>query len=156
MNRERAETRLRLVAEAELRCATTLPRDGAATPREMPGAGRGAVALRQRSAVGAAVYCLPRYQREVIGLRDNERDRGFKAAAERDFAAARLAVGAQLNGQGVIWMVAGDPTFTSGERVVVDTGTPMTSSSPGTIRTLAAAAGPSSATVLGVAAAADW
>ena len=59
-------------------------------------------------------------------------------------------------GQGVIWMVADDPTSASDELVIVDIETPMTSSSPGTIRSLAAAVNPSSATVLGVAAAVDW
>ena len=66
MNREHAETHLRLVAEAELCRATTPPRDGAATP-DMPGAERGAVVLRA-SAVAAAMYDLPRYQRDVIAL----------------------------------------------------------------------------------------
>ena len=68
MNRERAETHLRLVAEAELRRATTPPEDGAATPPGMPGAERGALVLRQRSAVAAALYDLPQRQREVIAL----------------------------------------------------------------------------------------
>ena len=68
MNRERAETYLRAVAEAELRRATAPPRDGAATPSDLPAAGRGAFVLRQRSAVAAALYDLPRRQREVIAL----------------------------------------------------------------------------------------
>ena len=68
MNRERAETHLRLVAEAELRRATVPPRDGAATPPDMPGAERGALVARQRPAVAAALYDLPQRQREVIAL----------------------------------------------------------------------------------------
>ena len=68
MNRERAETHLRLVAEAELRRATAPPRDGAAAPPDMPGAERGALVVRQRSAVAAALYDLPQRQREVIAL----------------------------------------------------------------------------------------
>ena len=59
MNRERAETHLRLVAEAELRRATVPPRDGAATPPDMPGAERGALVARQRSAVAAALTTCP-------------------------------------------------------------------------------------------------
>ncbi len=72
----------------------------------MSGAERGTVVLRQRSAVAAAPYGLSCYQREVIALQDSERDQGFKAAAEQAFAAACLATAAQLNGQGIIWMVA--------------------------------------------------
>jgi Sigma-70, region 4 len=68
VNRERAETHLRLVAEAELRRATTPPRNGAAAPPDMPGSGRGALVVRQRSAVAAALYDLPQRQREVIAL----------------------------------------------------------------------------------------
>ena len=45
VNREHAETHLRLVAEAELRRATTPPLHGAAAPG-VPGAERGAVVLR--------------------------------------------------------------------------------------------------------------
>jgi hypothetical protein len=67
VNRERAETHLRLVAEAELRRAATPSREGAAMPPAGPGARRGAVVLG-RSAVAAALYDLPRYQREVIAL----------------------------------------------------------------------------------------
>ena len=68
MNRERAETYLRLVAEAELRRAATAPYEGAASPAVMPGAGPGALAVRQRSAVAAALYDLPTWQREVLAL----------------------------------------------------------------------------------------
>jgi hypothetical protein len=68
VNRERAETHLRLVAEAELCRAMAPPWDGAATPPDMPGAERGALVVRQRSAVAAALYDLPRCQREVIAL----------------------------------------------------------------------------------------
>ena len=67
MNRERAETHLRFVAEAELRRATTPRRDGAAMRPAVPGAERRAVVLR-RSAVAAALYDLPIRQREVIAL----------------------------------------------------------------------------------------
>ena len=67
MNSEPAETHLRMVAEAELRRATTPARAGAVTPPAVPGAGRRAVVLR-RSAVAATRYDLPRYQREVIAL----------------------------------------------------------------------------------------
>jgi DNA-binding CsgD family transcriptional regulator len=68
VNRDRAETYLRLVAEAELRRAATTPREGAATPAVMPGAGPGALVVRQRSAVAAALYDLPYRQREVLAL----------------------------------------------------------------------------------------
>ena len=68
VNRERAETYLRLVAEAELRRAATAPREGAATPAVMPGAEPGALVVRQRSAVAAALYDLPIRQREVLAL----------------------------------------------------------------------------------------
>ena len=67
MNRERAETYLRLVAEAELRRATTPARDCAAMSPELPGAERGIVVLR-RSDVAAALYDLPIRQRQVIAL----------------------------------------------------------------------------------------
>jgi predicted DNA-binding protein (UPF0251 family) len=67
VNRERAEAHLRLVAEAELRRATTPPRDGAAMPAAMPGAERGPVVLR-RSDVAAALYDLPSRQREALAL----------------------------------------------------------------------------------------
>jgi hypothetical protein len=69
MDRERAESHLRLVAEAELRRATTHPRDSAATPPDLPGGEHGALVLRQRSAVAAALHDLPMRQREVIALR---------------------------------------------------------------------------------------
>ena len=68
MNRERAETYLRAVAEAELRRATAPPQDGVAAPSGLPAAGRGALVARQQSAVAAALYDLPRRQREVIAL----------------------------------------------------------------------------------------
>src|SRR6266851_5845024 len=67
VNRERAETFLRLVAEAELRQARTPARDGAAARPEVAGAGRGTVVARP-SAVAAALYDLPVRQREVIAL----------------------------------------------------------------------------------------
>jgi Sigma-70, region 4 len=67
VNRERAETHLRFVAEAELRRATTPRRDDAAMPPATPGAERGAVVLR-RSTVAAALYDLPIRQREVLAL----------------------------------------------------------------------------------------
>ena len=53
VNRERAETHLRLVAEAELRRATTPPRDGLLRPPDMPGAQRRAVVLRRSDVVAA-------------------------------------------------------------------------------------------------------
>jgi len=68
VNRERAETYLRLVAEAELRRATAPARDGAAMSPDLPAAERGAVVLRL-SDVAAALYDLPTRQREVIALR---------------------------------------------------------------------------------------
>ena len=68
MNREGAETYLRLVAEAELRRAATAPREGAPAPAVMPVAEPGALVVRQRSAVAAALYDLPVRQREVIAL----------------------------------------------------------------------------------------
>ncbi|HWM98558.1 MAG TPA: sigma factor-like helix-turn-helix DNA-binding protein, partial [Streptosporangiaceae bacterium] len=68
MDRERAENHLRLVAEAELRRAAAHPRDGAPTPPDLPGAGAGALVLRQRSAVAEALYDLPSHQREAIAL----------------------------------------------------------------------------------------
>jgi hypothetical protein len=89
-------------------------------------------------------------------LQGNERDQRFKAAAGRAFVAAGLATEARLNAQGIIWMVADDPTSTGDELVAVDIETPMTSASPGTIRTLVAALDPSSAAVRGVATAAGW
>jgi hypothetical protein len=63
MNRERAETYLRLVAEAELGWART-----SAPPPGMPGGGHGALVLRQQSAVAAALYDMPRLQRQVLAL----------------------------------------------------------------------------------------
>ena len=68
MNRERAETYLRLVAEAELRRATTRLQDGAVTRPGMTGAGPGAFVRRQQAAVAAALYGLPMRQREAIAL----------------------------------------------------------------------------------------
>ena len=68
MNREGAETYLRLVAEAELRRAATPPRDGTAIPAVMPVAEPGALVVLRRSAVAAALYDLPVRQREVIAL----------------------------------------------------------------------------------------
>ena len=68
MNRERAEAYLRLVAEAELRRAATAAGEGAAAPAVMPGAEPGALVVRQRSAVAAALYDLPIRQREVLAL----------------------------------------------------------------------------------------
>lgn len=46
---------------------TMPPRDGAAMPRDLLGAERRAVVLR-RSIVAAALYDLPRYQREALAL----------------------------------------------------------------------------------------
>jgi len=67
VNRERAETYLRVAAEAELRRATTPARDGVAMPADLPGDERRTVALR-RSDVAAALYDLPVRQREVLAL----------------------------------------------------------------------------------------
>ena len=55
MNRERAETYLRVVAEAELRRARAPARDGAAMSPGLLGGERGAVVLR-RSDVAAALH----------------------------------------------------------------------------------------------------
>jgi Sigma-70, region 4 len=68
VDRERAEIYLRLVAEAELRRAATLPGDRVVSLPDRPGADRGALVVRQRSAVAAALYDLPIRQREVIAL----------------------------------------------------------------------------------------
>jgi Sigma-70, region 4 len=65
MNRERAETYLRLLAEAELRCAATQPGDGAPPP----GTERAAVALLRQPVVGSMLNDLPVLQREVLTLR---------------------------------------------------------------------------------------
>jgi hypothetical protein len=97
----------------------------------------------------------PAYRSCDYALQDNPQDLAFKAAAERAFASAGLATLAQMDGQGIIWMAADDPTSASDELVAIDIETPLTASSPGTIRTLVAAVDPSSATVLGVAAT-DW
>jgi Sigma-70, region 4 len=67
VNRERAETYLRVMAEAELRRATTPARDGTAMSPDLPGAEHGAVVLRH-SDVAAALYDLPVRQREVLAL----------------------------------------------------------------------------------------
>lgn len=96
----------------------------------------------------------PAYRSCNYALQDNERDLSFKAAAAQAFVAAGLTTDAQLNGQGILWMVADDPTSASDELLAVDIETPLTASSPGTIRTLVAAVDPSSSTVLGVSAAA--
>ncbi len=68
MNRERAETHLRLVAEAELRRATTYSQDSAPLPQDRSGGGPAALARRPQAAVAAALYGLPRWQREAIAL----------------------------------------------------------------------------------------
>ena len=68
MDHERAESHLRLVAEAELRRATAHPRDSALTLPDVPGTETGALVLRQRSAVAEALYDLPNHQREAIAL----------------------------------------------------------------------------------------
>ena len=67
MNRERAETFLRLVAEAELRQLTTDPRDSAPLP-DVPGAERDAAGLLRRPAVVAMLRTLDDRQREAITL----------------------------------------------------------------------------------------
>jgi hypothetical protein len=68
MDRERAETHLRLVAEAELRRATSHARDAAVTSPGMPGGGPGALACSLQAAAAAALYQLPRIEREAIVL----------------------------------------------------------------------------------------
>lgn len=67
MDRERAETFLRLVAEAELRQLTTDPRDRAPLP-DVPGAERDAAGLLRRPAVVAMLRVLDDRQREAITL----------------------------------------------------------------------------------------
>jgi hypothetical protein len=67
MNRERAETFLRLLAEAELRRVTAHLR-GSAPPPDVPGAERDAAALLGLSAVAAMLGDLPGRQREAITL----------------------------------------------------------------------------------------
>jgi hypothetical protein len=99
VNRERAETHLRLMAEAELRRAAADPRNGAATPPDMPGGERGALVLRQRSAVAAALYDLPLRQREVMALlyyadlseAETAATIGISLGAVRSFAAHGLS-----------------------------------------------------------------
>jgi hypothetical protein len=68
MDRERAEAHLRLVAETELHGITTRPQDGAPLPPDIPGGGHGARGRRQQAAAAAALYALPRHQRQVIAL----------------------------------------------------------------------------------------
>ena len=67
MNRERAETFLRVVAEAELRQLTTDPRDSTPLP-DVPGAEREAAGLLRRPAVVAMLRALDDRQREAITL----------------------------------------------------------------------------------------
>jgi Sigma-70, region 4 len=67
MNRERAETFLRLVAEAELRQLTADPRDSAPLP-DVPGAEGEAAGLLRRPAVVAMLRALDDRQREAITL----------------------------------------------------------------------------------------
>jgi DNA-directed RNA polymerase specialized sigma24 family protein len=67
MNRERAETFVRLLAEAELRRVTAHPRDSAPPP-DVPGAEGDAAALLRLSAVAAMLGDLPDRRREAIML----------------------------------------------------------------------------------------
>jgi hypothetical protein len=67
MNRERAETFVRLVAEAELRQLTVDPRDRAPPPDALGAEGEAAGLLR-RSAVAAMLRVLDDRQREAITL----------------------------------------------------------------------------------------
>ncbi|MGP0024042.1 MAG: RNA polymerase sigma factor [Streptosporangiaceae bacterium] len=68
MNRGRAETFLRLMAEAELRHETTHPRDSALLPPDVPGSGHDFAALLRQSAVAAMLCALLARQREAITL----------------------------------------------------------------------------------------
>jgi len=68
MNRERAESYLRLVAEAELRQAATHLPGGAVVLPGTTGVEPGASAGRQQAAAAAALYRLPGHQREAIAL----------------------------------------------------------------------------------------
>jgi hypothetical protein len=67
MDRERAETFLRLLAEAELRRVTVHPRDSTPLP-DVPDAGREAAGLLRLSAAVAVLSDLPGQQREAITL----------------------------------------------------------------------------------------
>ena len=67
MDRERAETFLRLLAEAELRRVTAHPRDSAPLP-DVPDAGRDAAGLLRLPAAVAVLSDLPGQQREAITL----------------------------------------------------------------------------------------
>jgi hypothetical protein len=68
MDRGRAETFLRLLAEAELRHETTHPRDSAPVPLDVPGSGRDVAAFLRQPAVAAMLRALPGRQREAITL----------------------------------------------------------------------------------------
>ncbi len=68
MNRGRAETFLRLLAEAELRHETTHPRDSAPLPPDVPGSGRDVAALLRQPAGAAMFRALPGRQREAVTL----------------------------------------------------------------------------------------
>jgi Sigma-70, region 4 len=84
MNRERAETFLWLLAEAELR-RVTARRRGSAPPQDVPGAGCDAAVLLQLSAVAAMVGDLPGRQREAIMLQ-------YHAGLSEAETAARMRV----------------------------------------------------------------
>ena len=80
MNRERAETFLRLVAEAELRQLTADPRDRAPLP-DVPGAEGDAAGLLRRPAVVAMLRALDDRQREAITLQYHAGLSGAETAA---------------------------------------------------------------------------
>ncbi len=84
MDRERAETFLWLLAEAELRRVTAQLRDGA-VPQDGPGAEGEAAGLLRLSAVAAVVGDLPDRQREAIALQ-------YHAGLSEAETAARMRV----------------------------------------------------------------
>jgi hypothetical protein len=84
-------------------------------------------------------------------LSDNARDSALKASAQNAFSTSDLVTANRLAGPGIIWMVADDPTSSADLLVMVDVETPLTATSPGTIKTLVAAVDIGSGKVLGVA-----
>lgn len=82
-------------------------------------------------------------------LSDNARDVVLREAAASRFSAMGLTTPAQLASPGVLWMIADDPTSSADILVLADIETPRTSTSPGTITTLVAAADVASSKILG-------